>query len=216
MPVQAATSSADLAPLAPGPRQVEILAGSDPACEKLRQELAAYWHNNRFDEEPEWRNAAFEIPGELGDMEEADFDFYNNGKLARVFMSSYGSRYMLGTSLLVQPGRSSQTVDVAVDNPLEDPDTWFIPCQLQGKRFPLKECPPFSQDNDEAGLTVSWNERKQHVRFPARYSDVVPLRLHDTTFIIVTGSSPESAGYAAVLMPLPMRTFRTTCLLHRR
>jgi hypothetical protein len=216
MPLQAATSPADVEPRAPGPRLVEILEGSDPVCETLRQELTKHWQSNGFDEEPEWRNTDIEIPGELGDTQEADFDFYNHGKLDRVFMSSFGNRYMLGSTLLVQPGRSPSTVDVAASNPLEDPDTWFIPCQLQGKRFPLKECPPFSQSNDEAGLTVSWNKRTQHVRFPGRYSDVVPLRLQSTTFLLVTGSSQESSGYAAMLRPLPTRTFRTTCLLHRR
>ena len=105
---------------------------------------------------------------------------------------------MLGSTLLVQPGRSPSTVDVAASNPLEDHDTWFIPCQLQGKRCPLQDCPPFSQNNDEAGLTVSWNKRTRHVRFPGRYSDVVPLRLQSTTFLLVTGSSPESRGYAAI------------------
>ena len=107
-------------------------------------------------------------------------------------------------------------MDVAASNPLEDPDTWFIPCQLQGKRCPLQDCLPFSQNNDEAGLTVSWNKRTRHVRFPGRHSDVVPRRLQSTTFLLVTGSSPESRGYAAVLRPLPTRTFRTTCLLQRR
>ena len=216
MPAQGATPPADVEPLAPGPRPVEILEGSDPVCETLRQELTKHWRSNGFDEEPEWRNTDVEIPGELGDTQEADFDFYNNRRLDRVFISSFGNRYMLGSTLLVQPGRSPSTVDVAVSDPLEDPDTWFIPCQLQGKRYPLKDCPPFSQSNDEAGLTVSWNKRTQQVRFPGRYSDVVPLRLQSMTFLLVTASSPESRGYAAILRPLPTRTFRTSCLLHRR
>ena len=216
MPIGAALPASGGGPLALGPRPVEILEGSDVVCDTVRQELSNHWQSNGFDEEPEWRNTDVEIPGELGDTQEADFDFYNNGQLARVFMSSFGSRYMLGTALLVQPGRSPNTVDVAASNPLEDPDTWFTPCQLQDKRFPLRECPPFSRSNDEAGLTVSWNGRTQHVRFPGRYSDVVPLRVNSTTFLLVTGSSPESRGYAAILKPLPTRTFRTTCLLHRR
>jgi len=216
LPAPAAAPPTDIEPLAPGPRPVEILEGSDPVCDTLRQELSNHWQSNGFDEEPEWRNADIEIPGELGDTQEADFDFYNDGKLDRVFMSTYGSRYMLGTALLVQPGRSSNTVDVAASNPLEDPDTWFIPCQLQGKRFPLKECPPFSQSNDEVGLTISWNRRTQHVRFPGRYTDVVPLRIRNTTYLLVTASAPNARGHAAVLKPLPTRTFRTTCLLHRQ
>lgn len=216
IPVHAATPAADVEPLGgPGPRTVEILEGSDPVCETLRQKLTSHWQSNGFDEEPEWRNTDVEIPGALGDTQEADFDFYNNGKLDRVFTSSFGNRYMLGSTLLVQPGRSPSTVDVAASNPLEDPDTWFIPCQLQGKRFPLKDCPPFAQSNDDAGLTVAWNKHTGHVRFPGRYSEVVPLRLQSTTFILVTGSSPESRGYAAILRPLPTRTFHTTCLLHQ-
>lgn len=216
MSARAATPPADIEPPSPGPHPVEILEGSDPVCETLRMELANHWQSNGFDEEPEWRNTDVEIPGELGDTQEADFDFYNKGRLDRVFISSFGNRYMLGSTVLVQPGRSPNAVDVAVNDPLDDPDTWFIPCQLQGKRFPLKDCPPFSQSNDDAGLTLSWNKRTQHVHFLARYSDVVPLRLQSTTFLLVTGSSPESRGYAAILRTLPTRTFRTTCLLHRR
>ena len=216
MPTHAATPPADVEPLTRGPRPVEIVEGVDPVCETLRQELANHWQSNGFDEEPEWRNTDVEIPGQLSDTQEADFDFYNDGRLDRVFITSFGNRYILGSTVLVQPGRSLRTVEVGVSDPLEDPDTWFIPCQLQGKRFPLKDCPPFSQSNDKAGLTVSWNKHTQHVRFPGRYSDVVPLRLQSTTFLLVTGSSPESRGYAAILRPRPPRTFRMTCLLHRR
>jgi hypothetical protein len=202
-------------PAATGPRAVEVLVGSEPVCETLRQELAVHWQVNGFAAEPEWRPAGVQFPEALADAQEADLDFYNDGKLSHVLLTAWASRYMLGSALLVQHGRAAARLDVATSEPLEDPDAWFIPCQLQGKRVPLKECPPFSANNDDAGLTVSWAQRTHHVRFQGRYSDIVPVRLHGTTYVIVTGSAAESVGYAAVLKPLPERTFRMTCLLHR-
>lgn len=202
-------------PAATDPRAVEVLAGSDPVCETLRQELAVHWQVNGFAAEPEWRPAGVQFPEALADAQQADLDFYNDGKLSHVLVAAWASRYMLGSALLVQPGRAAAKVDVAMSDPLEDPDAWFIPCQLQGKRIPLKECPPFSENNDGAGLTVYWAQRTHHVRFQGRYADLVPVRLHGTTYVIVTGSAAESVGYAAVLKPLPVRTFRMTCLLHR-
>ncbi|GAC1454061.1 MAG: hypothetical protein PVS2B3_02600 [Steroidobacteraceae bacterium] len=203
-------------PAATGPRTVEVLVGSDPACETLRQELAAHWQVNGFAEEPEWRPSGVQFPEALADAQAAELDFYNEGRLSHVLLAAWASRYMLGSALLVQRGRPAAKADVATGDPLEDPDAWFIPCQLQGKRVPLKECPPFSQNNDDAGLIVSWAQRTHHVRFQGRYADVVPVRLQGTTYVIVTGSAGESVDYAAVLKPLPVRTFRMTCLLHRR
>ena len=215
MPAPGAAPPPDSAAASSGFHPVEILSGSDPACETVRGELAGHWQGHGFDEEPQWKDTDFVVPRELGDAEEADVDFYNDGKLSRVLINYYSSQYMTGSSLLVQHGRSAERVDLAVSDPLEDPDAWFIPCQLQGRRFPLRECPPFSQQNDDVGLTVSWAERSRHVHFVGRYSDLALVRLHDTTFIVVTGSSPEALGYAAVLKPLPTRTFSTTCVLQR-
>jgi hypothetical protein len=194
--------------------RVEILRGSDPACNSLRDELAGHWQSHGFDAEPPWKDPERVFPRDLGDAEETDLDFYNDGKLARVFIAYYDSGDMKRSALLVQPGRSAQRLDVASVDPLEDPDTWFIPCQLQGKRFPLNECPPFSGSHLDAGLTVPGRERTQ-VHFPGRYTELALVRLHDTTFLVVTASAPESAAYAAVLKPLATRTFRTTCLLQR-
>ena len=216
LPLHAAAPLPDSASAAsPGAHPVEILSGADPACERLRGELADHWQTHGFDEEPQWKDTDVLFPRELGDSEEANVDFYNNGKLARVFIHYYSNSHMTGSSLLVQPGRSAEKVDVANSDPLADPDTWLIPCQLQGQRFALSECPPFSQQHDEAGLTVSWAGGTKQVSFRGRYTDIALVRLYDTTFIVLTGSTPESAGYAAVLKPLPIRTFRTTCLLQR-
>jgi len=215
MPLRAAPP-ANAAPGAATAGQVEILTGSDPACNSLREELAGHWQSHGFEEELAWKDTDRVFPRELGDAEETDLDFYNDGKLARVFISYYDTPYMKGSSLLVQPGRSPERVEVASDDPLEDPDSWFIPCQLQGKRFPLQQCPPFSRSNDDAGLTVVWANRERQVRFLGRYTDLALVRVHGTTFVVVTGSAPETSGYAAVLKPLATRTFSTTCLLRRR
>jgi hypothetical protein len=215
MPLHAATPDG-AAPGRASADQVEILTGSDPACNSLRDELAGHWQSHGFDGEPTWKDTDRVFPRELGDAAETDLDFYNDGQLARIFITYYDSPYMKGSSLLVQPGRSPEKVDVASDDPLEDPESWFIPCQLQGKRFALQECPPFSRSNEDAGLTVLWANRARQVRFLARYTDLALIRLRGTTFVVVTGSSPAALGYAAVLKPLATRTFRTTCLLQRR
>ena len=192
-----------------------MLFGSDPACEHLRAELAAHWQSHGFDEEPAWKDPERAFPRELGDAEQTDIDFYNNGTLAHVFLIYYDSADMRGSSLLVQPGRSAHSDAVSADV-LEDPESWLIPCQLQGKRFPLSQCLPLSDRKDDTGLTVSWADHARHLRFRSRYMDMGLLRLNDTTFVVVTGSSPETQDFAALLKPLPYRTFRTICLLHRR
>jgi hypothetical protein len=215
LPLPAAAQQAGAA--APA-RPVEILDGSDAACETLRAELAARWQGHGFDEEPAWKDQDpdFTFPRELGDGQQADVDFYNDGKLSRVFLHYYDSPAMRGSSLLVQPGRAPERLELAASDPLEDPESWLIPCQLQGKRFPLSQCPPLSDRNDDTGLTVSWADHTRHVRFRSRYMDLALVRLNNTIFVVVTGTSPDTADFAAVLKPLPYRTFRTTCLLHRR
>ena len=216
-PVCAGAQAADTGDAgAAGAHRVEILTGSDPACATLSQELTGHWASHGLDEEPQWRDPDFMAPRELGDAEEADLDFYNDGKLSRVLINYNQGDYLSGSSLLVQHGRAADKLDLAVEAPLEDPDTWLIPCQLQGKRFPLRECPPFSHVNDDAGLTVSWANGSRHVHFLGRHADIALLRLNGTTFLLVTGSTPEAQGYAVVLKPLPVRTFSTTCVLQRR
>jgi hypothetical protein len=214
-----ATSQPAVAPAnAPNAPGTEILLGSDPACEQLRAELAARWQGHGFDEEPAWKDQDpdFTFPREFGDGQQANVDFYNDGKLSRVFLHYFDGPARKGSSLLVQPGRAAERVEVAASDPLEDPESWLIPCQLQGKRFPLSQCPPLSDRNDDTGLTVSWADHTRHLHFSSRYMDLALARLNDTTFVVVTGTSPETRDFAAVLKPLPYRTFRTTCVLHRR
>ena len=217
LPLQAASTRGTAATAQPAVTPgVEILLGSDPACERLRAELAAHWQSHGFDEEPAWKDPERAFPRVLGDAEQTDIDFYNDGTLARVFLIYYDSADMKGSSLLVQPGRSTQHAEVVSSDPLEDPDSWLIPCQLQGKRFPLSQCLPLSNRDDDTGLTVSWADHAQHLHFSGRYMDLALVRLNETTFVVVTGSSPETRDFAAVLKPLPYRTFSTTCLLRRR
>ena len=199
-------------------RAVEILEGAEAVCETLRAELAARWQGHGFDEEPHWKDPDpdFSFPRVIGYGQQADVDFYNDGKLSRVFLHYYDDPVQKGSSLLVQPGKAAERVEVATSDPLEDPESWLIPCQLQGKRFPLAQCPPLSDQNEDTGLTVSWADHTHHLRFQSRSMDLTLVRLNETTFVVVTGSTPETLDFAAVLKPLPYRTFRTTCLLHRR
>ncbi len=120
---------------------------------------------------------------------------------------------MAGSTLLVQSGESANKVDVAVSNPLEDPNVWYIPCQFESTNIAVADCPPFSQKNDEAGLSASLSKRSKVIRFRGRYSYVLPWRINATTYVVVTSNSAESTRYVAVLKPLPGRRFKLSCLM---
>ena len=54
---------------------------------------------------------------------------------------------------------------------------------------------------------------KKSVLFVAKYSGVVPFRLNDETFVLVTNQEADSGKFEAVLKPLPNRRFKLQCLL---
>src|SRR5262249_5137976 len=143
---------------------------------------------------------------------ESDFDFFNDGNSARVFQSFFSDHFMMGSTLLVQPGHAP-TGAKPTNEPLLDPNAWFLPCQLESTEIPFAECPPFSQknDNDEIGLSVADEKGHNVVRFRGRYSFVDAVRIRNTTYVIVTGHSLKSENYAAVLKPHPSKAFDVLC-----
>ena len=190
---------------------VRIVEGSDPICSMLEDPAVA--PSNREDQ-PKWSDSAVDLQALT--TQESIFDFYNDGKLARVFMATYSDHYMDGNTLLVQAGKSATKVDVAITNPLDDPNAWYLPCQFESSSAAIKDCPPFSQNNDEAGLSASLSQRAKVLRFRGRYSHVIPWRNHGITYLLVTATSKGMHGYEAVLTPLPGKLFKLTCLIKVR
>jgi hypothetical protein len=152
------------------------------------------------------------LPRELSYASESDFDFFNNGRITRVFRNIFGDHYMRGSTLLVEPEDSSKE---PTDDPIHDPAAWFLPCQLQSLEIRISDCAPLSQKNDQAGFSVADIERHRLVRFVGRYSNVDAVRIRGTTYVIIVGHEADTAGYAAVLKPRPGRSFDLLCLLRR-
>lgn len=205
---------------AQGNKASSLVSGTGPVCAAVRDALTPRWAD--FLEPPRktpglsaltWEPTEAPL-GELNGAEEAVVDFDNDGKRDRVFMRSFEDRYMNGSVLLVQSGHSASVLQVGA-TPLED-NAWFIPCQLDARTLAVKECPPFSQNNDEAGLRVQGRTAKEQVFFRARYSAVTPFRFDNITYVLVTGQIETAAGtFGAVLKPLPDHQFATACVFQR-
>jgi hypothetical protein len=191
------------------PASVEIRFGTDPVCEVVRQEVARDWPVLRGTARStqlssiEWRDseAAESLPSELGGAQESQFDFDNDGTCDRVFARSFEDHYMQGSVLLVQRGPK-----------LDDP--WFLPCQLNAKPIRFEECPPFTQQHDEAGFSMQGATAKEKVFFRGRYSDLTPFRFSGTTFVAVESHAENARSYVGVIKPMPGKQFQQTCVLH--
>lgn len=166
-------------------------------------------HLEERTDQPSWQPSTVTIAKRQTDQ--ADFDFYNDGIVDRIYMAGFEDHYMQGTVLLVQPGRSTSEPASVSDDPLEDPKAWFIPCQLSSDPIPLKECPPFSQQHDEAKFLASAPGSKPVVWFRVRYTDIVPIRFNGLTYLIATSRSKESRQDVTVMKPLPNRKFAHLC-----
>jgi hypothetical protein len=194
----------------PSKRHVYRAEGSNELCESI----VDYYPYG--DLRSEFHTPDVPLPEQLRQFTENDFDFFNDGKIDRVFIADFGGHYLLGSLLLVQPGESADRVKVGNDDPLKDPGSWFIPCQLEPGAKAVSECPPFSQANDEAGLTVVNRNGTKTVRFRGRFTDLTPLRVDGTTYLVLRAVS-EGAGelnYSALIQPQRGRKFRVLCMLY--
>jgi hypothetical protein len=165
-------------------------------------------------DQPTWKPSPVKFPDALGKMEQSDFDFYNDGLIDRVYRKYFEDHYMAGTVLLVQHGHSAAIFDEPI-GPLEDAETWFIPCQLDAGKIPLKACAPFTQTFDDASFQASTS--KEHaVSFRARYTGLTPYRFRGMTFLVAASASQDTQRYIAVLKPKANRTFENVCLLRKK
>ena len=154
-----------------------------------------------------------DLPGDLAGADEAEFDFDNDGARDRVFRKSFSTHYMTGSALFVQPGRSSAAA--SSERPADDVTAVFVPCQWNASAIRIVSCPPFAQDNDEAGMAIPRRKPMAPVFFRARYSDLYPFRLGERTYVAITSASAEAVDFTAVVEPAPHARFEPRCLLHR-
>jgi hypothetical protein len=184
--------------------------GSHSLCESIAEYLPD------GDLRSEFHTRDVSLPDELRIATENDFDFFNDGKIDRVFLADFGGHYLMGSLLLVQPGVSSDRIQVANDDPMKDPGSWLIPCQLEPEAKTISECPPFSQANDEAGLTVVNAKGTKTIRFRGRYSELTPLRVDGVTYLVIRAVSQRDGelNYSAVIKPQPSRKFSVLCMLY--
>jgi hypothetical protein len=200
---------------------IELLKGSDAVCQVVLNELKGNFYTfSKYPDRskiklslPNWSATSVELPKELAGCSESIFDFKNDGKLDRVFGRSFDYTYMDGSVLLVQYGHSPSRLDVS-DSPMEEA-SGFFPCQMGKVRPKIYYCPPFSQENDEAGFSMERRTSEAPVYFRGRYSTVSPFSFQGTNYIGVSTIDEETKDFVAVLKPLPNREFQKKCLLRR-
>jgi hypothetical protein len=89
-----------------------------------------------------------------------------------------------------------------------------LPCQLDARPIATRECPPFSQNYDDAGLTMA-DRGSRKVLFRGRYVGLTPLQLAGTTFVLVETYDERTRNELAVIKPRLAKTFEPVCLLRR-
>jgi uncharacterized protein YecT (DUF1311 family) len=210
--------------------ELQFAAGIAPICKLIDRDMHSDPQSNAIDwdrwenNELSWREAE-DVPQRgrnsqdpdssvaqvsLHAETESDFDFFNDGHVTRVLRSSFEGHYMSGSILLVESTPSSANAAAKVSDPIGDPASWFLPCQLESIEYPISECPPFSQAHDEAGLSVAAIGGKV-VRFRGRYASLNAVRVRGTTYVIIDGNASGTTGYTAVLRPRSGRAFDTLC-----
>jgi uncharacterized protein len=192
---------------------VQIRVGRGTVCEAFRDEVERealtplVGGSGPVLVRPDWKTPGDEpwVPEELKrGNEETDvalFDFDNDGVPDRVFAASTYGHYMQGSILYVQLGAQPK-------------EPWYLPCQLDARRIPQRECPPFSQNYDEAGLEMTAAGARK-ILFRGRYVDLTPLQLAGTTFVLVETIDERTRDELAVIKPRVGKTFEPVCLLHR-
>jgi len=197
---------------------IELLKSPDTVCKDVLEELkddfytfSAYSaRSKRKLTRPIWSKASDSVvlPEELAGSNESIFDFDNDGKKDRVFGRIFENTYMHGSVLLVQYNYSI----LDKKNPFEE-TSGFFPCQMDKTPHKIKDCPPFSQENDEAGFSMEGQTDKDSFYFRARYSSLEPFIFQGTTYIGV--KSIDENDFVGVLKPLPDRTFKEKCLFRK-
>lgn len=208
-------------------RSIEIVTGEGPVCEAVRAQLTG--NERAFAEVANadglvwrdvWEDAAALIPdwNQSTAISEAVFDFDNDSRVDRVTVFSYFNTYMRGSVVLVSLGDSmskrARGTAAAATEDFNDPRYWYLPCQWDERvNIATTQCPGFSQAFDEAGFSMPQSDGAQSIVFRGRYSRLIPVRIDQRSYVIVSAMDHAANGYVAVIKPLPQKKFRRTCLL---
>ena len=200
---------------------IEILNGFEAVCRAALTELSRDFStfSNSPDGEsislvrPEWTAPSVELAENLQLSEESDFDFNNDGKIDRVFISHFENNYMDGSILLVQAGSSATKVKIA-DASLAD-TARLLPCQLDSVDHAILDCPPYSQKSDDASFSVRGKSADDSVTFRVRYSTLSPFSFDGVNYLGVSSKSADTENYVAILKPLPNGSVADVCLLRK-
>jgi hypothetical protein len=202
---------------------IERLVGSGPLCDTVHKDLTRDFETFGYDyaldtgnsllPRPAWRNVTESLPDDLRYVHEGRFDFDNDGKPDRVFISMEENSYMVGSAIVVQRGPAV--------SPLRrkdgrfDPSLQMWPCQMGNEAIDINDCPPLSQKADDAGFSITQPGGKELVHFRARYTSLAPFIYSGSTYLGAASASEDTEHYVAVLKPLPARRFKTACLFRK-
>lgn len=201
------------------PGTIDPLMAGHAVCREVQNALVGSFYflsseaGSRALPRPKWTMTGADLPEELKGSGESQLDFDNDGNIDRLLSREYQGTYMQGSVLLVQPGRSSKELKVGSD-PL-DKSSMFLPCQMDSRQPQITQCPPFSQEHDEAGYEIGGARGGESVFFRGRYTDLTPFTFERTTYLGLRGLSENSSDYVAIVKPLPGRKFQPMCLFRR-
>ncbi len=197
---------------------IERLSGTTPVCDAVQAALAddadVFLNDAGSGKDlafPAWAEGADALPDDLVGAEQSVFDLNNDGKPERVLRKRFDNTYMDGSVLMARYGSTAAPLSWTPSS--GDPELAYLPCQLADKRFAISSCPPFSQDGDEANVSLKAGAGKAPVVFRGRYLSIAPFFFRDMTYLGLTGAGQR--GYAAVLEPLAAGGYRQSCLLHK-
>ena len=191
-----------------------IVRKGDSACAILQQDLNTL-EKPKLPGVPDWKESDVDLSSQLGYTQEADFDFFNHGKIDRVFMFSYAAHTVQGSKVLVQPGSSFSSVRVPFKNPLDDPDTRFYPCQLVSKDILVKDCSPLGFYHNNDTVSVYKSKTSSAATFLVDFSEVVVVRLDGITYVLLSAVYSKDAGVTAVFRPKGNEALDLVCVLHQ-
>lgn len=197
---------------------IERLAGTAPVCDAAQAALADDANVFRNDAGsgkhlsfPAWTAAADVLPDDLAGAEQSVFDLNNDGRPERVLRKRFENTYMDGNVLMARYGSTAAPLSWTPAS--DERNLAYLPCQLADKRFAIASCPPFSQDGDEANLSLDAGAGKAPVVFRGRYVGIAPFFFRNVTYLGLAGTGQP--GYAAVLEPLAAGGYRQSCLFRR-
>lgn len=203
--------------------EIEIRDGDRPVCRAvqaaLRSDFDVFTQNANLAhpmppvlETPSWRPASVALPPLWEGAEVANFDYFNDARLVRVFRKDRYSTYQYGTELVVQPahGGDGRFEDV----PIADRDALLLPCELVSRSDGKSGCASTPQGSTENDIVIDAGIHGR-VAFRERYTNLAPIRFEGATYLVVDSQAESTRDDVAVMLPRPDRAHERVCLMHR-